>query len=221
MRLSICYLYPDLMNTYGDRGNIICLSQRARWRGIDVTITPLTIGDSIDPRSYDLYFFGGGQDWQQIPVSQDLLTVKKEPLIEAISQGAVLLAICGGFQLLAHYYQPFQGERLPGIGLFDAWTVAGKKRMIGNTVVTLDQTLLLSMQSVLGRNDFPTTLVGFENHSGKTYLGQGSKSMGLTTYGFGNNGDDKLQGSVAGSAFGSYLHGSLLKILTLRITFSL
>lgn len=210
MKLSICYLYPDLMNTYGDRGNIICLSQRLLWRGIDVEVVPLTVGDTLDADRFDLYFFGGGQDWQQIPVSQDLLTIKKEPLLRAVSEGAVLLSICGGFQLLARYYQPFKGDRMEGIGLFDAWTVAGKKRMIGNNVITIDQSLLLSMQETLGKSDFPTTLVGFENHSGKTYLGKECRPMGVTTFGFGNNDEDKLEGGIMGTAFGCYLHGSLL-----------
>lgn len=210
MKLSICYLYPDLMNTYGDRGNIIALKRRAEWRGIEVEIKPITVGDYLDPKLYDFYFFGGGQDWQQIPVSNDLKNDKGKAILEALENGAVLLSICGGFQLLAEYYKPFDGEKLWGLGLFNAWTEAGIKRMIGNNVVQIDSNLFLSMEQALGKKNLPKTLVGFENHSGKTYLGKNCKPMGKSTVGYGNNGEDKLHGAIYRNAFGCYLHGSLL-----------
>jgi lipid II isoglutaminyl synthase (glutamine-hydrolysing) len=204
MKLTICYLYHDLMNTYGDRGNILCLARRCAWRGIDVAVDHCTVGDVLDPRLYDLYFFGGGQDWQQAGVSADLRQAKGEQIRGAVESGAALLAICGGFQLLAGYYRPFEGDDLPGAGLFDAWTVAGRRRMIGNTVVDITYEPL--KQSAPEH----VTLVGFENHSGKTYLGPACRPLGMTTIGYGNNGEDRLQGAFYKNAAGCYVHGSLL-----------
>ena len=123
------------MNIYGDRGNILALSQRARWRGIDVVVDKVSLGDEIDPDYYDFFFFGGGQDRQQIPVSADLQGQKGEAIKEAVERGAVILSVCGGYQMLGHYYRPFEGEDLPGIGLFDAHTDAGDKRYIGNVLI--------------------------------------------------------------------------------------
>ncbi len=204
MKLAICYLYPDLMNTYGDRGNILCLVSRCQWRGIEATVDRVTVGDALDTAAYDLYFFGGGQDWQQVPVSADLRAGKGEAIRDAVEGGAALLSVCGGFQLLARYYRPFDGADLPGTGLFDAWTVAGRRRMIGNTVVEITLPALRQFAPL------HTTLVGFENHSGKTYLGPVCQPLGKTTIGYGNNGEDKLQGAVYKNAIGCYLHGSLL-----------
>jgi CobQ-like glutamine amidotransferase family enzyme len=202
--VRICYLYHDLMNTYGDRGNVLCLAQRCAWRGIQATIEHVTVGDALDGSRYDIYFFGGGEDWQQAVVSADLIREKGETLRAAIEGGAALLSVCGGFQLLARYYRPFEGKDLPGIGLFDAWTEAGRKRMIGNTVVNITYGPLQALAAER------TTLVGFENHSGKTFLGPQCLALGVTTIGYGNNGKDKLQGAVYRSAIGCYVHGSLL-----------
>lgn len=204
MKLSICYLYHDLMNTYGDRGNVLCLMRRCTWRGIDVTVDHVTVGDRLAAQAHDLYFFGGGQDWQQAGVASDLQQGKGEAIRESVEAGAALLCICGGLQLLARYYRPFAGADLPGIGLFDAWTVAGRRRMIGNTVVQITHEALRASAP-----DSPT-LVGFENHSGRTYLGPACQPLGMTTIGYGNNGEDKLQGAVYKNAIGCYIHGSLL-----------
>src|SRR5262245_17850026 len=135
MDLRIAFLYPELMNIYGDRGNIITLSQRARWRGVDVAVANVSIGDNIDPDYYDLYFFGGGQDKQQIGVSDELQGQKGDALKDAVERGAVVLSVCGGYQLLGRYYRPFEGDDLPGIGLFDAHTDASHTRYIGNVLV--------------------------------------------------------------------------------------
>jgi CobQ-like glutamine amidotransferase family enzyme len=195
--LRIAFLYPELMNIYGDRGNIIALSRRAMWRGIDVKVDKVSVGDEIDPGYYDFYFFGGGQDKQQIAVSADLQGQKGDALKEAVERGAVVLSVCGGYQLLGRYYHPFEGDDLPGIGLFDAHTDAGRKRYIGNVLIDC---------AVPGVG----TIVAFENHSGRTYLGPGCAPLGKSLLGGGNNGEDGTEGAVYKTAYGCYLHGSLL-----------
>lgn len=197
MDLRIAFLYPELMNIYGDRGNIITMSRRARWRGIDVTVDHVSIGDKIDPDYYDFYFFGGGQDKQQIAVSEDLQGAKGDALKEAVEQGAVILSVCGGYQLLGRYYRPFDGDDLPGIGLFDAHTDAGHTRYIGNVLVDC---------SLPGVGE----IVAFENHSGCTFLGPGCAPLGKSIIGGGNNGKDGSEGAVYKTAYGCYLHGSVL-----------
>jgi len=193
--LHINFLYPDLMNIYGDRGNIIALQQRAAWRGIRVHVHTTTLGEPLDAARDDFYFFGGGQDRQQISVARDLQGAKAEVLRAAVAGGAVMLSICGGFELLQHYYQPYEGERLPGIGLFDAYSTAGSTRYIGNVVVA---------------TDFVGELVGFENHSGLTFLNPGCRPLGRSMVGAGNNGRDGQEGAIAGTAYGCWVHGSLL-----------
>lgn len=194
MKLEIAFLYHDLMNIYGDRGNIITLSQRARWRGIETTVTELSVGDPVDPDKYDFYFFGGGQDKEQYAVADDLKGEKGAALKEGAANGAVFLAVCGGYQLLGHYYRPDNGPDLLGIGLLDVHTIAGNKRCIGNVII----------QSEFG------TLVAFENHSGKTYLGPQARPLGRSEIGYGNNAEDGNEGAIQNNVFGCYLHGSLL-----------
>lgn len=194
MLLRIAHLYAHFLNIYGDRGNILSLTRRAQWRGITVEVEPVGLGQSIDPERYDLYFIGGGQDKQQKTIAEDLLRHAKT-LKTAVAEGAVILSICGGYQLLGHYYRPHDGEELKGISLIDAHTVAGNRRMIGNVVV---------------RRPDGSTLVGFENHSGKTLLGADAKPLGVIVSGNGNNGDDGFEGAVVNSVYGTYLHGSLL-----------
>lgn len=186
------------MNIYGDQGNIISLVQRSRWRGIEIEVVPITLGDRLDPDRCDLLFFGGGQDKEQTLVADDLRTVQAPLVHRLVEEGGVLLSICGGYQLLGKYFRTHTGEILEGIGLFDAWTVAGNRRCIGNVLVQSDFT---------GET---RTLVGFENHSGKTYLGPGCRPMGRILAGFGNNGEDGGEGAIYRNAFGCYLHGSLL-----------
>ena len=152
LKISIAHLYPKLLNLYGDMGNIITLKKRCEWRGISVDFEEIGIGDKIN--EHDLYFIGGGQDKQQQEVAFELYS-NKEFLTNERDRGAVFLGICGGYQLFGHYYQPFDGDKLLGISLMDAYTVAGKKRFIGNVTVETD---FLD----------PETLVGFENHSGLT-----------------------------------------------------
>lgn len=191
--LTIGWLYGDRMNIYGDRGNVIALEQRARWRGIDVVVERISIGDPIPPR-IDLYFFGGGQDQQQVAVAADLQGSKGDRLRADIEAGAPALTICGGYQLFAHEYRPHGVEPLSGVGVFDAVTVSGSERFIGNVVI----------DSEWGE------LVGFENHSGLTTLGQGCAPMGSVRVGRGNNGRDGQEGARFRNALGCYLHGALL-----------
>ncbi len=198
MELRLAHLYPELMSTYGDRGNILTLVRRAGWRGIALQVDGLGLGDRLDPAAYDLYFFGGGQDREQGVVAADLVAHKGPALREATEAGAVMLAICGGYQLLGREFRTGSGEVLPGISVLDAWTVAGDRRNIGNAVVRC-------LWDPAGR-----TLVGFENHSGKTYLGPGCAPLGRVEVGAGNNGGDSTEGAVYRDVYACYLHGSLL-----------
>ena len=194
LTLRIGYLYGVEMNIYGDRGNIIALTARCRWRGIEVEVDQIGIGDPVRPGYHDLYFFGGGQDKEQIAVAADLAGEKGATIREGVEAGAAALTICGGYQLFGHYYRPHQGPELRGIGVFDITSEAGPDRFIGNSVV----------ETPWGE------LVGFENHSALTFLGPGSQSLGQTVVGAGNNGRDGTAGAAYKHAYGSYLHGSLL-----------
>ncbi len=196
---TVGWLYPDLMNIYGDRGNILTLLKRAEWRDFDARLIELGRGITKGMEDVDVFFFGGGQDREQALVYEDLLESKQPPLERAVEGGAGVLAVCGGYQLLGHYYQTADGDRFPGIGLIDVRTEAGKRRFIGDVVVDTDLADL-----------HPQTLVGFENHSGRTYLGPEARPLGHVRMGFGNNGEDHTEGCLQGAILGTYLHGSLL-----------
>ncbi len=187
------------MNIYGDRGNILTLVKRAEWRGISVQVDAIGRGPAPDLLAIDLIFWGGGQDRDQELVFRDAAQHKVAAIREAINGGAIVLAVCGGYQLLGEYYVTADGKKLPGLGLVDLHTVPGARRNIGNIVIET---------SDLGLT--PPTLVGFENHSGKTYLGPGLKPLGRVLRGAGNNGEDGFEGVASGNVFGTYLHGSLL-----------
>ncbi|MBI2019758.1 glutamine amidotransferase [Candidatus Daviesbacteria bacterium] len=195
MKITIGYLYADLMNIYGDTGNIIALKKRAQWRGIDVEVKNISVGDKLKKGDADIFFFGGGQDQAQSIVASDLESSGKGKIIKAeIERGVPLLSICGGYQLLGEYYKPHKGPKLPGTELFPAYTLASHDRMIGNLVIN----------SMFG------TLVGFENHSGKTYLKNKVSPLGMVVKGWGNNGKDRTEGCIYKNAVGCYMHGSLL-----------
>jgi CobQ-like glutamine amidotransferase family enzyme len=196
--LRLVHLYPDLMSVYGDRGNVLALTRRAEWRGIDVDLRELSLNDELDARDVDLIFFGGGQDREQTVVSLDFLAQKAGAVCEAVHEGAALLSVCGGYQLLGTSYTTVDGQELPGAGLFGVRSVPGSKRHIGNVLIETD----LDGQT--------RTLVGFENHSGRTYLEPGVRPLGRTVVGAGNNGEDGTEGAVFKGAIGCYLHGSLL-----------
>ncbi len=195
MKLTIGYLYGDLMNIYGDTGNIIALKKRAEWRRIEVEVRQISIGDKLKPGEEDIFFFGGGQDMSQVEVARDLVQSGKGKVIrEEVERGVPLLSICGGYQLLGEYYLPHDGSRLQGVGIFPAYTEASHDRMIGNIVI---------------ESQF-RKLVGFENHSGKTFLKDGAHPFGKIIKGFGNNGEDRTEGCLYKNAIGCYMHGSLL-----------
>ena len=193
-QLKVGWLYGSKMNIYGDRGNVLALEQRAKWRDISVEVVDIGMGEAI-PDDIDVFFWGGGQDGEQIAVSKDIAGEKGEALKAAVHAGAAILGICGGYQLLGHEYVPHAGESLPGVGLLDVRSVAGDTRFIGNVVIDTD---------AFG------PLVGFENHSGLTWLGSSTPPLGSVRVGRGNNGQDGTEGAMVGTAIGCYLHGALL-----------
>jgi lipid II isoglutaminyl synthase (glutamine-hydrolysing) len=196
--LRVCSLYPELMNIYADRGNIAVLRARCEWRGLGFEHDAVSLGEQLDPDAHDLFYIGGGQDRDQAAVAHDMADIKREALHEAAGRGAVILAVCGGYQLLGHSYE-LAGETLPGVGLVDLTTVrkAGP-RLIGNCAIEAD----------LGHG--PQVIAGFENHGGRTYLGAGEEPLGRVLAGNGNNGRDGFEGVHRGNVIGTYLHGPLL-----------
>jgi CobQ-like glutamine amidotransferase family enzyme len=200
MELRVLGLYPDQMNIYADRGNIIFLRRRCEWRGIDFVYGGAGQGESVDPGAHDLFYIGGGQDRDQRAVASDMVETKRAALSEAVDDGAVLLAVCGGYQLLGESYQLGE-ETLPGLGLADLRTVREEgPRLIGNVAI---ETELGGAKRILA---------GFENHGGRTYLGNGARPLGRVVkgHGFGNNGGDGLEGVWEKNIVGTYLHGPLL-----------
>lgn len=196
MELNICHLYPDVLNLYGDRGNVLCMHRRLSWRGIDVTVTESTIGAPLKLAGCDILFVGGGQDFEQEVLLEDLRGEKTAELKAAIEDGVTVLAICGGYQMLGHSYKTWDGKQCDFTGALDLYTVGSEQRMIGNFHFFCER--------------LRTPVVGFENHSGKTYLGSGVRPLGKVLSGFGNNGEDKTEGARYRNVFGSYSHGCLL-----------
>jgi lipid II isoglutaminyl synthase (glutamine-hydrolysing) len=197
--LRVCALYPDLMNIYADRGNLLMLRRRCEWRGIGFELTGVGIGDPLDPDGPDLYYIGGGQDRDQELCADDLFEHKREALVAAAEDGAVVLGVCGGYQLLGHAYQ-LADEELPGIGLLDVRTVREDgPRLIGNVAIEVD--LPGAERKVLA---------GFENHAGRTHLGSRAQPLGHVLRGHGNNGSDAHEGAREGTVIGTYMHGPLL-----------
>lgn len=208
--LTIGWLYPELMSTYGDRGNIIVLQKRCEWREIKVEIKQLDLGFQVeDLQKCDLLFMGGAQDQQQKIVAEDLLK-KRKVLKKMIEDGIPGLYICGAYQFLGKYYKQADGTTIPGLNILDLYTEnpgANRPRLIGNIVVNL--TDLRGRKHDTSEVD-AQTIVGFENHGGRTYLGKSVKPLGKVIKGFGNNGIDKTEGAIYKNTFGTYLHGSIL-----------
>jgi CobQ-like glutamine amidotransferase family enzyme len=196
--LRVCSLYPELMNIYADRGNIAVLRARCQWRGIGFGLASSSLGEPLDSAAHDLIYMGGGQDRDQEAVARDMVDTKRDALHAAADRGAVILAVCGGYQLLGTGYL-LGDEELPGVGLVDLRTVREEgPRLIGNCAIEAD----------LGTG--PRTIAGFENHGGRTYLGEGERPLGRVIKGHGNNGRDGSEGVHRGNVIGTYLHGPLL-----------
>jgi lipid II isoglutaminyl synthase (glutamine-hydrolysing) len=198
MELRVLSLYPEQMNIYADRGNIVFLRRRCEWRGIGFALSSAGPGEPVDPAGHDLFYVGGGQDRDQRMVAADMVASKRSDLAAAVESGAVLLAVCGGYQLLGNSYGVGE-ETLPGLGLVDIETVREPgPRLIGN----------IAIESDLGPG--PRLIAGFENHGGRTHLGPGVQPLGRVVSGHGNNGADDLEGVRRHNLIGTYLHGPLL-----------
>lgn len=197
--LHICHLYYDILNLYGDNGNIRTMEKRLAWRGIDSKVTRLSFGEVDTSEDYDIIFIGGGQDFEQEILVKDLFEYKAEWLKGEIEKGTVILGICGGYQMLGKYYEAADGTKVDFLGGIDVYTTASDKRMIGNFVYEYTKE---------NGESFP--IVGFENHNGQTWLGEGVKPMGKMIKGFGNNGEDGTEGARYKNVFATYSHGPLL-----------
>ena len=198
MKVRVGHLYPDYLNIYADRGNMLLLQRRCAWRGIGFRLDAAGLGDGVDPDAHDLFYIGGGQDRDQALCARDLATVKRDALHAAADAGMVVLAVCGGYQLLGHSYQLGE-EELPGVGLVDLHTVREPgPRLIGNVAIEVEL------------DGEPAVLAGFENHGGRTYLGAGAQPLGRVLSGHGNNDRDGFEGVRRDHVIGTYLHGPLL-----------
>ena len=198
MELNICHLYPDILNLYGDRGNIITMKRRLEGRGIKVNIDECSIGQPLNADKYDIFFIGGGQDFEQEVLLRDLSSGKAQDIRTAVEEEKTFLAICGGYQMLGEYYKTWDGVQLDFIGAIGVHTIGAKERMIGNYM----------FRTTPESGDM--VVVGFENHSGKPYLSEQVAPLGMMLSGNGNNGEDKTEGARYKNVFGTYSHGSLL-----------
>lgn len=198
MNINICHLYPDVLNLYGDRGNIICLKKRLEWRGIEATVTEIPIGKCDSLSDYDIFFIGGGQDFEQKVLLGDLAGSKGELIKQAVEDDKTFLCVCGGYQIMGKYYETYDGQRCDFLGAIDFYTVGTKKRMIGNYTYKCSDA---SGGSIVH---------GFENHSGHTFLGNGVEPLGTVTEGYGNNGKDGTEGCRYKNVFCTYSHGPVL-----------
>lgn len=195
MMIKIAHIYPDMLNLYGDRGNIIAFRRRMELRGINVSVDNITMGKSFNSDDYDILFIGGGQDFEQDVLLEDLKQGKDKEIQRAVENGKVVLAICGGYQMLGKYYKTHDGNMMNYMGIIDFYTVGAEERMIGNYAFKTDEGI---------------EIVGFENHSGRTYLGKGVKPLGTVIKGYGNNGEDGTEGVRYKNTFGTYSHGPIL-----------
>ena len=196
MKLRVCHLYGNLMNTYGDNGNLLMLQHRAKKLGYEVETTLISLEEDFNPEDFDIVMFGGGQDYEQTVVAKDLQN-KKDALIQYIEDNGVVVAICGGFQLLGRYYVNASGERLNGISAIDVCTNGQfPNRLIGDVEIV--------------NEEFGETYLGYENHIGRTYLGKNMKPLGKVVKGYGNNEEDHVEGCHYKNVFCSYFHGPIL-----------
>ncbi len=213
--LTITHLYPDHLNLYGDTGNLIVLRRRCQWMGIDCTVKALSMGEVAQAGQSDLYFMGGGQDTDQEAVVEDFHQLKYDAIRADTEAGVPFLGVCGGYQLMGHTFLMGNGEETRGLGIINVNTRAPgtevKQRCIGNLIVEITPATYADMQTMYASpRTLPRTLVGFENHSGQTYLGDGVEPLAKTIAGFGNNATAEYEGARYKNVFGSYMHGSLL-----------
>jgi lipid II isoglutaminyl synthase (glutamine-hydrolysing) len=202
--LRVCALYPELMNIYADRGNLIVLERRCAWRGIDFQLSASSLGERLDAGAHDLFYIGGGQDRDQRLCAEDLIETKRDGLHAAAARSAVVLGVCGGYQLLGHSYT-LDDEEIPGVGLLDVHTVREDgPRLIGNVAIELED----FFEGAASGGD--RVLAGFENHGGRTYLGAGQQPLGRVLRGHGNDGRSGMEGARTENTIGTYLHGPLL-----------
>ncbi len=199
--LTICHLYPEQLNLYGDRGNILALRKRCEWRGIRAETLSVGIGSPLDTGRCDIIFLGGGQDFEQEIIKDDLLRVKGPAIRAAAEAGTVFLCICGGYQMMGEYYIDQSGKKLECLGVLPVRTETGYARLIGNIVCESDELAALGKDPVL---------VGFENHSGRTFLGPDARPLAKVRRGFGNNGSDGTEGARYKNVYCTYMHGSFL-----------
>ena len=201
MQIRICHLYPDALNLYGDRGNVLCMQKRLEWRGIECEVDALHVGEHLDLTQYDLFFMGGGQDFDQEVLLKDLQGSNGREIRAAIEDGLPFLCICGGYQILGTHYEMQDGTKCEFLGVIDLYTVGGAKRLIGNYAYRLHDADDDGSRSIV---------VGFENHSGRTCLGGGVRPLGTVVAGYGNNGNDRTEGVHDRNVFGTYSHGPVL-----------
>ncbi len=195
--IKICHLYHDILNLYGDTGNVVAMKKRLEWRGFEVSVTDLSFGEFDRNDKFDIIFIGGGQDFEQGILTEDLFKYKAGWLTEQIENDTTVLAICGGYQMLGNYYITDKGEDIKFLGALDLYTKASSPRMIGNIVYSTELNGKMNVAA-------------FENHSGKTYLGKGISPLGRVVKGFGNNGEDGTEGARYKNVFATYGHGPLL-----------
>lgn len=193
--LRICYLYPDVLNLFSDGGNITCIEKRLEWRGMKAHVTRVCLGEEFNADDYDMFFIGGGQDFEQGVHIADLMGEKAEEIRKAVEDGKVFLAVDTGFELLGKYYKASDGKKYDLVGALDIYTEAGKERFIGNFCF---------------ENEEMGKIVGFENHGGRTYFGDGVKPLGKVLAGKGNNGTDGTEGARYKNVFATYSHGAVL-----------
>ena len=213
--LRVCALYPDLMNIYADRGNLLVLQRRCVWRGIGFELSACGLDQTLDGGAHDIYYLGGGQDRDQRLCAEDLMRLKRHGLHAAAARGAVVLGVCGGFQLLGHSYELGPGEELPGVGLLDVRTVReDSPRLIANVAIEVRLNELSADTGPdganSGRDGERRVLAGFENHGGRTHLDGDQEALGRVLKGHGNDGRSGFEGARRGNVIGTYLHGPLL-----------
>jgi len=198
MEIKICHLYPDILNLYGDGGNILCMQKRLKWRGIESSVTRVPVGSALKLSDFDLVVIGGGQDFEHELMAEELRRGSGREIRAAVNDGVTFLTVCGGFQLMGRHFKTNQGKTVEFAGALDMYTEAAKERLTGD----------IKFRCVENASD--SVVVGFENHSGRTYLSSSLSPLGLVLSGHGNNGEDGSEGAHFKNTYGTYSHGPVL-----------